>query len=78
MPPETPPAFSAARRLNVEDAAHYVGVSESFLNKARLTGDGPVFLKIGRLVAYDLADLDAWLRSCRRTSTSAQSAPEAA
>jgi predicted DNA-binding transcriptional regulator AlpA len=62
-------------RYNVEQAAEYIGVSESFLNKARLTGDGPVFLKLGRLVAYDRTDLDAWLRSRRRTSTSASAAP---
>lgn len=61
-------------RLNVSQAAEYIGVSDSFLNKARLTGGGPVFLKLGRLVVYDRADLDTWLRSCRRTSTSA-SAP---
>jgi predicted DNA-binding transcriptional regulator AlpA len=65
-------------RLNVRQCARYVGISESFLNKARLAGDGPVFMKIGKLVMYDRADVDSWLRSCRRASTSAQSTPEAA
>jgi hypothetical protein len=30
----------------------------------------PVYRKLGRVVAYDQTDLDAWLDSCRRTSTS--------
>jgi hypothetical protein len=51
-------------------AADYTGLSVSFFNRARLDGDGPVFLKLGRRVVYERADLDAWLASCRRTSTS--------
>jgi predicted DNA-binding transcriptional regulator AlpA len=71
-----PHEYAAQRdRLNVEQAAAYIGVSESVLNKARLTGDGPVFLKLGRLVAYDRAELDTWLASRRRASKSATSAP---
>lgn len=58
-------------RLTVEGAAEYIGVSKSFLDKQRITGSGPVYLKIGRLIAYDVADIDDWLRSRRRTSTSA-------
>jgi predicted DNA-binding transcriptional regulator AlpA len=57
-------------RLPVRDAADYVGLSCSTLNKLRLYGGGPVFLKLGRRVAYDVADLDAWLASKRRSSTS--------
>jgi len=64
-------------RLNVPEAADYLGVSESFLNKARLNGNGPIFIKVGRLVAYQRADIDSWLHSRRRTSTSATMAPEA-
>lgn len=30
----------------------------------------PVYRKLGRVVAYDQTDLDAWLDSCRRTSRS--------
>jgi predicted DNA-binding transcriptional regulator AlpA len=59
-----------SRRLPVEVAADHVGLSVSTLNKLRVFGGGPVFLKLGRRVAYDVADLDAWLASKRRTSTS--------
>jgi predicted DNA-binding transcriptional regulator AlpA len=57
-------------RLPVAAAAAHTGLSVSTLNKLRVFGGGPVFLKLGRRVAYDVADLDAWLASKRRRSTS--------
>ena len=61
----------ASRLLNVNEAAQRLGVSVSYLNKLRLTREGPVFIKLGaRRVAYDPADLAAWLKECRRLSTS--------
>jgi len=57
-------------RLPVEEAARYLGLSVSTLNKLRVFGGGPVFLKLGRRVAYDVADLDLWLETKRRRSTS--------
>lgn len=60
----------ANRRLSVEMAANYTGLSASTLNKLRVFGGGPIFLKLGRRVAYDIADLDAWLAERRRRSTS--------
>lgn len=69
--PEQPIATAGTTsRLDVEGAADYLDVSPSFLNKGRLTGRGPAFLKLGSKVVYEKADLDAWLVSCRRTSTS--------
>lgn len=63
-----------ARRLTVDGAAAYLGMSVSYLNQARLTGRGPVYLKIGRKVFYDRSDLDAFLGDCRQRSTSDQRA----
>ena len=52
-------------------AALYLGIAESTLNKMRLTGYGPPFVKVGaRAVAYRKADLDAWLQARVRRSTS--------
>ena len=56
--------------LNVSEASRHVGLSVSTLNKLRVLGGGPIYLKLGRRVAYDVADLDAWLASKRRRSTS--------
>lgn len=58
--------------LSTVEAADRLGVSASFLNKARVTGGGPPFVKIGARVAYDQADLAAWLDTQKRTTTSAQ------
>jgi predicted DNA-binding transcriptional regulator AlpA len=60
----------AHRRLRTRDAAGYLGYSESTLEKKRITGEGPPFIRLGRLVVYDTRDLDAWLSARRATSTS--------
>lgn len=57
-------------RLRTTKAADHCGVAKSTLEKKRLTGTGPPFMKLGRTVVYDTADLDAWLTSRRRRSTS--------
>lgn len=59
------------RRLRAPDAAEYLGLAASTLAKMRLRGDGPAYLKAGpRVIVYDTGDLDAWLASGRRRSTS--------
>ncbi len=64
------PNESQKRRLRTAEAAAYCGCSKSTLEKLRCTGGGPAFIKLGRTVVYDTADLDAWLMSGRRLSTS--------
>ena len=58
------------RLLPTRDAAHLLGLSPSTLKKLRLSDQGPTFIKLGRRVAYDLADLKAWVAAHRRRSTS--------
>ena len=60
--------------LSVEEAATYLGLSASTLNKKRLTGDGPAYLKLSRKCSYAVADLDLFIASKRRRSTSEQTA----
>jgi predicted DNA-binding transcriptional regulator AlpA len=55
--------------LNTKQAAHYVGLSESLLEKRRCSGDGPTYSQIGKAVRYLASDLDAWMQANRRTST---------
>ena len=64
------PMNAPSNLVPVEAASQHVGLSVSTLNKRRVFGGGPVFLKLGRRVVYDLADLDAWLATKRRRSTS--------
>lgn len=54
---------------NNTDAAAYLGLGASTLEKLRMTGKGPVYLKIGRRCLYAQHDLDAWLAQHRRIST---------
>jgi len=62
---------SAQRVLRTPEAASYVGLSASTLEKFRLTGNGPVYMRAGlKIVVYRVEDLDAWLTAGRRRSTS--------
>lgn len=56
--------------LSTEEAARRLGVSSSTLAKARLTGAGPRFVKIGASVRYRACDLDAFAADRVRSSTS--------
>lgn len=58
------------RTLRTPDAANYLALSVSTLNKLRVFGGGPNYSKLGRVVVYSVEDLDAWLRANRRSSTS--------
>jgi predicted DNA-binding transcriptional regulator AlpA len=58
------------RKLRTKEAAFYVGLSASTMEKRRVYGNGPRYTKLGRVVVYDTADLDAWVSANTRTSTS--------
>lgn len=55
--------------ISIETVIELTGLSRSTLAKRRCTGTGPVYYKIGRQVKYDLADVNKWIASRRRTST---------
>ncbi|MDW9899101.1 helix-turn-helix transcriptional regulator [Sinorhizobium meliloti] len=57
------------KNIRVKEAAAYVGLSKSSLDKLRCFGGGPRFYKLGRSVVYNTADLDAWVVERARTST---------
>ncbi|KDE90589.1 hypothetical protein DF40_022480 [Stenotrophomonas maltophilia M30] len=50
-------------RLRVSDAAKYLGLGVSTLDKMRTEGRGPRYLKVGNRVFYREADLDAYLEA---------------
>jgi excisionase family DNA binding protein len=64
-------------RLRTREAAKYLGLSSSTLEKKRLTGDGPPFYKCGRVVLYATRDLDEYLAARKRSSTSDSGSPVA-
>jgi hypothetical protein len=47
------------------DAAHYIGMTTSFLRTARRKGYGPAYIRFNRTIRYRIADLDAWLDAHR-------------
>jgi excisionase family DNA binding protein len=47
--------------LRTKEAAAILNASPSKLNKMRLTGDGPLFFRIGRSVRYRLSELHRWM-----------------
>jgi predicted DNA-binding transcriptional regulator AlpA len=53
------------RILKAREAAQYLGLSESYLKRARLNACGPVYVKVGRAVRYLIDDLDTWLQRQR-------------
>jgi hypothetical protein len=57
--------------LDPIDAGRYLGgLAVQTLARWRVEGRGPRFFKLGSRVRYDRADLDTWLESQRRRSTS--------
>jgi predicted DNA-binding transcriptional regulator AlpA len=60
------------RLLTARDAANVLRLSESWLAKSRMRGDGPPFVKIGRSVRYAEGSLRDWLQTQMRRSTSEQ------
>jgi hypothetical protein len=57
---------------DVRTAARILKLSTSYLNKARVTGSGPPYVKFGRAVRYHVPSLLAWAEAQTRRSTSDQ------
>ena len=60
--------------LDTLAAARHIGLSKSTLEKLRVFGGGPKYLKLGKAVRYRVEDLDAWL-AARIISNTSQHAP---
>jgi hypothetical protein len=58
------------RLLTPKETAKFLRVSESWLAKARMRGDGPPYMMFGRSIRYGGGGLVRWMKSCVRQSTS--------
>lgn len=57
--------------LSTPQLAEKLGLTPNTLEKWRLRGEGPAYLRVGESqVRYDSRDVDAWLDTRRVTSTS--------
>ena len=59
-----------AGRLSVAELAAALQVSRRTLDRCRARGEGPAFEKVDGRIVYARADVEAWLASGRRVSTS--------
>jgi hypothetical protein len=64
------PIQSQSVLLNERQAAHQLGLKVTTLRRWRWSGNGPDFVKIGAAVRYDPTDLQKFIESGRRSSTS--------
>ncbi len=58
------------RLLTTAEAAPLFGVTPKTAENWRCLGMGPAFVRAGRRVVYDPADIAAWIEKNRATSTS--------
>ena len=58
------------RYLRTPDAARLVGLSIRTLEKHRIYGTGPRYSKLGGRVVYAVDDLQSWVQSAAKASTS--------
>lgn len=56
--------------LNTAEAAPLIGVEAKTAENWRSLGFGPKFIRAGRLVKYDPADIETWKNARRVGSTS--------
>lgn len=61
--------------LRTADAAAYLGIGRSTLERKRIDGTGPRFRQLGaKMITYAVSDLDAWASKLVLSSTSERKA----
>ena len=58
--------------LTPKETARRLQVSLSWLAKRRMSGDGPLFIKVGRAVRYSDLAIQEWIKEREKRSTSEQ------
>jgi predicted DNA-binding transcriptional regulator AlpA len=61
---------AVSEMFTTPEAAAYTKMAVPTLERFRLTGEGPMFAKLGGSVRYRRCDLDAWIESRLVRSTS--------
>ena len=74
--PLQPPTHPTQDTLLTDfDLERITGRARSTWQKARLTGDGPPFIRLGRLVRYRTSEFNAWLGACPSLRSTSEAAP---
>ena len=66
------PEAQTSGYLTTKEAARLTGLSTAWFERARWSGEGPPFVKLGSAVRYPISDLHAFLRSRMRSSTTGE------
>jgi hypothetical protein len=66
------PVPTIVRLITPNEAAAILRVSLSWLAKARMRGDGPAYVRVGRSIRYTELGLQQWMKARQRLSTSEQ------
>lgn len=53
----------ADRLMSRHEVEKRFGITKRFLESAAVRGDGPRFVRIGRLVRYRVPDIQAWIEA---------------
>jgi predicted DNA-binding transcriptional regulator AlpA len=56
--------------MSQKNAAHKLLLSTRTLERHRVSGTGPAYVKLGHIVRYEASALEEWVRLNTRTSTS--------
>lgn len=67
--PETTPQSPQKVVLTTREAAAFLGLAVSTLNKWRCYGEGPQFIKLGRAVRYRQDALERYVETSTQNST---------
>lgn len=62
--------MASTKPMTTKEAAMWLGLKSNTLEVWRVYGKGPKFLKMGRAVRYRLEDLNAYLETSVKNSTS--------
>lgn len=68
---EHSPSKDGRRYLSEKQTAEYLGLSIKTLQRYRIRGIGPKYIKCVGRVLYDRQDIDSWMEQQKVTSTSA-------
>ncbi|MCD8566597.1 MAG: helix-turn-helix domain-containing protein [Alphaproteobacteria bacterium] len=63
------PEQKSRRYMDEKQTAFYTGLSQKTLQRYRVAGKGPAWIKAGARVLYDIADIDIWLESRKVQNT---------
>ncbi len=69
-PYQTDTGVVVDKLVTQRDLALQLRISERTLERHRVNGTGPKFVRVGRLVRYRVSDVEQWLQLAVRSSTS--------